>query len=670
MPERPDEHAAAPVTQKPPAKGRFTGWLAAAIPAALWIWANLHQTPDQPGSLQQLLDNLATAAQGPLTFVAFALVIAFQVFRIYFLDRLQTSGDVAGKLESRQQGRILHFLLTGLDLQQLEKNQRLPAIQARFRFIRYIVTLLTIAVVLLLFAALAAEAWTQQGKVREDLAVTKATLSDREQSLREIDAQRQELQAELDRHRLFIAHVDGHLSARQSSPTARRLARDLRELIADHLSRFERPSPGTFDDLRLRLAQAAAANAERRFDDALNLVKDEDVQIAREQTEDAISEEVNVNRARASAFYGKRLWENALVHYQRILQLRPADLSAAINAANCMACLGRLREAERAYQELIVVVTNLVEQDGRTGLEDDLALRLNNRGFTLEAQGKLDDAIKDYDKAVEIYVRLAEQEGRTDLANNLAGSLNNRGITLRSQGKLDDAIEDRDKAIEIYARLVEQEGRTELSNDLAMSLNNRGLVLDAQDDRNAAVKHYGQAIDIYVRLVDQEGRAELANDLAATLNNRGLTLSAQGKLDDAVKDYDRAIKIRLRLVEQEGRTELANDLAGTLNNRGLTLSAQGKLDDAIKDHDKAIDIYARLVDQEGRTELQDDLANPLVLRALALARQNKPKEATDDITRAVRILERLVSQGRTDLKEKLQVTRELLASLENSEPGE
>lgn len=623
MHERPDEHAAGPVTQKPETRGRFTGWLAAVITLALWIWAKLHQTADQPGSLQQLLDNLATAAKGPYTFVAFALVIAFQVFRIYFLDRLQASGDVAGKLESNQQAGILQLFLTGLDLTQLNKNQRLSAIQARFRLIRYVVTLLTIAVVFLLFAALAAEAWTHQGKVREDLAVTQATLSEREESLREIDAHRQELQAELDRHKLFIAHVDGRLSARQSSPAARRLAGELRELIAGHLSRFERPKPGTFDDLRLRLAEAAAANAEQRFDDALELVKDEDVQIARERTEDAISQEVDVNRTRARAFYGKRLWKSALARYERILHLRPADRSAATHAAGCMAHLGRLQEAEAACQRLIVTLANLVELEGHTELANDLARSLNNRGITLTIQGKLDDAIKDHNKAIEIKARLVEREGRTDLANDLALSLNNRGGTLQIQGKLDTAIRDYDRAIEIRTRLLEQEGRTELENDLA-----------------------------------------------ASLNNRGATLHTQGKLDDAIHDYDEAVEICTRLAAQEGRTELADYVAGTLNNRGLTLDAQGNLDAAIKDYDEAVEIYTRLVEQDGRTELQDDLVNPLVLRALTLARQNKPKEATDDITRAVRILERLVSEGRTELEGKLQAARELLADLENNEPGE
>jgi tetratricopeptide (TPR) repeat protein len=84
--------------------------------------------------------------------------------------------------------------------------------------------------------------------------------------------------------------------------------------------------------------------------------------------------------------------------------------------------------------------------------------------------GNLAAALRDYDAAITIRRELVEQEGRRDLRNELAGSLQNRALVHRRRDELDAALRDYNAAITIRRELVEREGRRDLRNDLARSL--------------------------------------------------------------------------------------------------------------------------------------------------------------------------------------------------------
>lgn len=69
-------------------------------------------------------------------------------------------------------------------------------------------------------------------------------------------------------------------------------------------------------------------------------------------------------------------------------------------------------------------------------IQENMAIKWNNKGFALASQGKYSEAIECFDKAIAI-------------APNYATAWNNKGYMFYLQGKYSEAIECYDKALEL-----------------------------------------------------------------------------------------------------------------------------------------------------------------------------------------------------------------------------
>jgi tetratricopeptide (TPR) repeat protein len=171
--------------------------------------------------------------------------------------------------------------------------------------------------------------------------------------LNQIDHKRNELQQRLDEEssRKFQLATDiselrvEAVVLAQRNPEIMRLADELKGMVNKLKAELGPGQLSKVDDLRLRLAEATVANAERRYGDTLELVTEKDVTKADASAQAGIDQAVKAHQVRADAFYGLHNWEQALAHYERILQYRPDSWSAALNVGDCLFFLGNLSDA-------------------------------------------------------------------------------------------------------------------------------------------------------------------------------------------------------------------------------------------------------------------------------------------------------------------------------------
>jgi len=117
-------------------------------------------------------------------------------------------------------------------------------------------------------------------------------------------------------------------------------------------------------------------------------------------------------------------FEEAIVHYQRVLQIVPRHRKAYYNLGNALDAQGRLEEA-------------IVHYSSALQLSPRYAAAHNNLGITLHKLGRFDEAVKHFSQALELETDFAEAH-------------NNLGVTLAAQGKFKEAIAHYIKAVEIH----------------------------------------------------------------------------------------------------------------------------------------------------------------------------------------------------------------------------
>ncbi|MES0337167.1 MAG: tetratricopeptide repeat protein [Candidatus Magnetobacterium sp. LHC-1] len=129
---------------------------------------------------------------------------------------------------------------------------------------------------------------------------------------------------------------------------------------------------------------------------------------------------------RAEYFIFKGLLDEALVAYDKAVELFPRDEAAHCGRAEVLRALGRLDEALVAYDKAVELFPR--DEAARCG-----------RAEVLRALGRLDEALTAYDKAVELFPRHEPAHcGRAEV--------------LRALGRLDEALTAYDKAVELFPR--------------------------------------------------------------------------------------------------------------------------------------------------------------------------------------------------------------------------
>jgi tetratricopeptide (TPR) repeat protein len=214
----------------------------------------------------------------------------------------------------------------------------------------------------------------------------------------------------------------------------------------------------------------------------------------------------------------------AMVHFQKALELNPNHAEAHNNLGVLLAQFGRTDEAMAHYQKALELNPNHAEAH-------------NNLGALLAQLGQADEAIVHYQKALEIN-------------SNYGDAHYNLGIMLAGMGRPDEAMAHYQKALELNPNHGEAH-------------NNLGA-LSAQLGRpDEAMAHYRKALEIN------------PNDNGAH-NNLGALLAQLGRSDEAIAHYHKALEIN----PDEIRT--LKNLASALEQKGQWTDATSVLRNALE----------------------------------------------------------------------------------------
>jgi tetratricopeptide (TPR) repeat protein len=265
------------------------------------------------------------------------------------------------------------------------------------------------------------------------------------------------------------------------------------------------------------------------------------------------------------ALFEKGRVDEATIHFQSALQIKPDYAEARNNLGNILVQKGRVDEAIADYQKALQ--TN-----------PDYAKAQNNLGNVLLQKGRADEAIAHYQKALQI------NPGHVKTHYNL-------GTALLQKGSVDEAISQFQQALQIKP-------------DYADALNNLGNAFLQKGRVDEAIAQYQKALQI-------------KPDFAEPHNNLGLAFLRQGRTDGATSHFQMAVKIRPDYAEAQNNlawvlatcpqaalrnggkavelAQKANALTGGKNPNYLrTLAAAfaeaGRFGDAVQSAQKAIEL--------------------------------------------------------------------------------
>ena len=258
-------------------------------------------------------------------------------------------------------------------------------------------------------------------------------------------------------------------------------------------------------------------------------------------------------------FHQRREYQEAIVRYDRAIELNPQDAYAYNNRGVTKSDSGDHQGAIADFDEAI-------------NLNPRLAEAFYNRGVTKSDSGDHQEAIADFDEAINLNPKLAE-------------AFYNRGVTKSDSGDQLGAIADFDEAIYLNPKLTEafyNRGSTkgglgdqlgaiadfdkaiELNPGYAKAYINRGIAK-------------GQSVDLLGAIADFDKAIELNPRLAEAYLNRGTAKLTLGDPQGAIADFDKAIELNPRYAE-------------AYLNRGIAKRAIGDDAGAQKDFAKASEI--------------------------------------------------------------------------------
>jgi tetratricopeptide (TPR) repeat protein len=234
--------------------------------------------------------------------------------------------------------------------------------------------------------------------------------------------------------------------------------------------------------------------------------------------------------------------DDAIAHFRRAVEIDPRYGGMRFNLANALASRGRINEAIAQYQKTLEMEPHFQEAHG-------------NLGDLFAIQGKLDEAVRQY---------LAV------LSSNPSNALSHTklGMVLIRQGKPKEA--------EAHFRQALHQESSNVEVDSALA-----VVLQQQGKTEEAIAHYRKAL-------------EIKPDYSKVRYNLGTALASKGRFDEAISQYQQAL-------------QLQPDNAKVHINLGAALQLRGKLEEAIAQVRRALEIEPS--NAKGRDNLGKALAS-------------------------------------------------------------
>jgi protein O-mannosyl-transferase len=307
-------------------------------------------------------------------------------------------------------------------------------------------------------------------------------------------------------------------------------------------------------------------------------------------------------------------FEEAIVHYQKALELKRDNPETHNNFGVTLADCGQLDEAIAHYRKSLEI-------------KPDYAQAHNNLGAALAKNGRVDEAMAEYQKALE-------------LKPEFTGAYNNVGLALDDLGRVDEAIACYRKALEL------DPGYADAHYNLGLALAKRGRL-------DEAIAEYQKALQI-------------KPDYAEFHNNLGAALGRSGRCDEAIAHFQQALEIRPGYADARSnlaiarsqREELVKSLAGRreslrshpddvalLNDTAWMLATDPNA--SIRNGAEAVGLAERAAQLSGRRE-------PAVLGTLAAAYAEAGRFA-EAVQTAHKALERAAQQDQQKMVESIKV---------------
>jgi tetratricopeptide (TPR) repeat protein len=265
-------------------------------------------------------------------------------------------------------------------------------------------------------------------------------------------------------------------------------------------------------------------------------------------------------------------YQEALVILRRLAESNPEaylpDVAMTLNnLANLYRGTRRMKPAEEAYQEALVIRRKLAEANPETYLPN-IATALNNLAVLYSATQRMKPAEEAYQEALITYRQLAEANPEAYLPD-VAMTLNNLAVLYSDMQRIKPAEEAYQEALVIRRQLAGTNPETYLPK-VAMTLNNLAILYRATQRVKSAEEAYQEALVTYRRLAEANPEAYLP-DVATTLNNLAILYSNTQRMKPAEEAYHEALVIRRQLAEANPEAYLP-DVAGTLNNLAILYS--------------------------------------------------------------------------------------------------
>jgi tetratricopeptide (TPR) repeat protein len=259
------------------------------------------------------------------------------------------------------------------------------------------------------------------------------------------------------------------------------------------------------------------------------------------------------------ALFDKGRVDEAIIHYQKALEISADYAEAHNNLGAALFRKGRVDEAITHYQKALEISA-------------DYADARNNLGAALFDKGKVDEAIVHYQEALKLKPDFAEAH-------------HNLGLAICQKGGVDAAI------VQFQEALKLKPGFAEAHNNLAYALLQKGRV-------DEAMTHCQQAVQI-------------RPDLAEAHNSLGTALFQKGRVDEAITQYQQTLQIKPDYADaqlnlgnallQKGQAdeavahfqralEINPNNAGIHLNLGLCFYRLGRMEEAILQYQKALKI--------------------------------------------------------------------------------
>lgn len=217
----------------------------------------------------------------------------------------------------------------------------------------------------------------------------------------------------------------------------------------------------------------------------------------------------------------------------------------------------KLKEAEGAYTEAMIIQQKLVKADENTYLQD-LALPYHNLGILYYRTNRHAEAERMYKLSMESRRKLAEKKGDDKYLSFLAVTANNLGAMYVQDKKYEEAEKVYQEVLEVRRKLAGEDDKSQMS--VADICGNLGTLYNRLERAEDAEKMFKEALDIYTAILtryeaEQTDAAQTIENLrkkaASTSNNLGIISLRLKKEEDAVTYYKQAIEFYEKLAEEK-----------------------------------------------------------------------------------------------------------------------